>query len=217
MPAKLAPRSAGRWGTDIRRDIEAPVLVAAAGLSRRVNLGAGVPIYHIQDSSGLTQSGVGDVSVFAKVGLIDPATNDRHVGVALTPLVEIAGPAPTDGTSRVNWAVPISLEARATRSRVYGSAGYFSAGAVFGTGALEVTVNPHFLLTATVGESYATRVVDVTAGVGRHRTDVSMGAAMLVKPTVSLFVAVGHSFSGDPLVDGGPWIAGGVAFRFARR
>jgi len=68
--------SAGWWGTDTGREIEAPVVTAAAGLSPRVNLGAGVPIYHSQDASGVTQSGVGDVSLFAKVGLIDPATTE---------------------------------------------------------------------------------------------------------------------------------------------
>jgi hypothetical protein len=42
-------------------------------------------------------------------------------------------------------------------------------------------------------------------------------AAVLIKPGAAVFAAVSHAFSGTPAVDGGPWIAGGLSLRLARR
>lgn len=206
--------SAARWKTDAGTVIEAPILNVAAGLSPRVNLGAGVPFYRFTDTAGATESGIADVMLFGKIGLRSP---ESHVGVALTPVIDIAGQATTDGSSRVTWALPVSLERRSGDSRAYGSAGYWSNGAIFGTGALEFTVAPTVSLTGSLGYSYATRAASVPAGQNRYRTDLSGTVAVTPRPSFSVFGAVGHAFSGTPSIDGGLWIAAGASFRVKGR
>jgi len=217
MGATWLSVAAADWRSDSGRELEVPIVSIATGVAPRVSLGASMPVYHFQDVSGTTQNGIGDVPLFAKVVLMNPAEGSRHVGVALTPLVDVSSEAAADGASRVTWAVPVSVEARMTHARVYGSGGYFSSGAVFGTGALEVAIAPRVRVTATLGESYATRVDAAAVGASRHRTDISASAAVLVNRGAAVFAAVGHAFSGTPAVDGGPWIAGGLAVRLARR
>jgi hypothetical protein len=205
------------WNSDAGREVEAPIVSVATGLAPRVSVGVSMPVYYFQDSSGATQNGVGDVPLFAKIVLMDPGGGSHRVGVALTPLVDVSSEAAADGASRVTWAVPVSIEVRMKNARVYGSGGYYSSGAAFGTGALEVTVAPRVRITATLGESYATEVDAAAAGASRHRTDISATAAVLVSRTAAFFGAVGHAFSGTPTVDGGPWIAGGLSMRLGRR
>jgi|SRR5579863_670519 len=207
--------AAAEWSNDAGRVIDAPIVSVATGVSPRLSLGASLPAYFFQDSSGGTQTGIGDVPLFAKIVLINPAAS--AVGVAVTPLMEVNSGTPAAGTSRVTWAVPVSVEARMTGARVYASGGYFSSGAVFGTGALEVALAPRLRVTGLLGESYATNTVGLAAGTSRHRIDTSVMVTARASPSAAIFAAVGHAFSGQPTVDGGPWIAGGLSFRLSRR
>jgi hypothetical protein len=205
------------WRSDSGREIEAPITSVLTGVAPRLSLGASVPAYHFDAAGGGSQNGIGDVPIFAKLVVVNPADGEHHVGLAVTPLIDVSNEPVADGASRVTWAVPVSVEVRGTRSRVYASGGYFSSGAVFGTAALEVTAVPRVRLTATLGESYATSVTAIVAGASRHRIDASVSAAVAASRAAVLFVAAGHAFSGDPALDGGPWVAGGVAFRVSHR
>lgn len=208
--------SVGRWSSDAGRTLFAPALSFVAGIAPRTSLGASLSVYHFRDTAGATQSGVSDSSVFGKVALVDPATH--HAGLALTPIVEIFNQATSSGTTErhASFAVPVSVEARSEHARVYGSVGYFFDGVVFFTGAIELRAGSRFAVTATAGHTYATRQ-DVTVTTTRQRSDVSVAGAVLASTHVALFGAIGHSFSGDPVADGGPWVAAGVSIGRAVR
>jgi hypothetical protein len=207
--------AAAEWSSDAGRMIDAPIVSVVTGVAPRLSLGASLPAYYFQDPSGSTQAGIGDVPLFAKIMLVNPAASG--VGVAITPLMEVSSETPAVGASRVTWAVPVSVEARMTGARVYASGGYFSSGAVFGTGALEVALAPRLRVTGSLGESYATNTLGLAAGTSRHRIDTSVMVTMRASRAAAVFAAVGHAFSGQPTVDGGPWIAGGLSFQLSRR
>jgi len=207
--------AAAEWSSDAGRMIEAPIVSVATGVAPRLSLGASLPAYYFEDPSGVTQTGIGDVPLFAKIMLVNPAAGG--VGLAVTPLMEVSSQAPVAGASRVTWAVPVSVEARMTGARVYASGGYFSSGAVFGTGALEIALAPRVRVTGLLGESYATNTTGLAVGTSRHRVDTSVMVTVRASPAAAVFAAVGHAFSGQPTVDGGPWIAGGLSFRVSRR
>jgi hypothetical protein len=155
------------------------------------------------------------VSIFGKIGLVNPAAHG--VGVALTPIVvEYTTVTSTGSQRQAAWAVPVGLEARGTHGRVYGSIGYFSSGALFANGAGEWSLTSKFGLSGTLGVTRATGSAVQTAS-SLHRVDTSASAFVLPSPAVSLFVAVGRSFSGDPLLDGGPWVAAGIAIHHPKR
>lgn len=203
--------SAGEWNSPAGRAIEAPVTAVVAGVAPHVGVGAGVPVDTFRDNTGATSTGLGDVSLFAKVGVIDPASHT--VGIAVSPIVQIS--TPTDGTSgrEANWALPVSLEVRGAHGRVYGTGGYFSSGSVFASGAVELRPAPRLALTGMLGHTYAVRSDTVPLGESRHRTDVSGSVALLLSMRAAVFASVGHAFSGNAAADGGPWIAAGFAFR----
>lgn len=204
--------SVGEWNSPAGRAIILPSAAVIAGVAPRLGVGAALPVETFRDSTGTTSTSVGDISLFAKVGLVDPAAH--AVGLAVTPLIEIS--TPPDGSSgrQANWALPVSLEVRGAHGRVYGSAGYFSTGSVFVAAALELRPAPRFALTGTLGHTYATLASSVVAaGETRHRTDVSGTAAILLSTRAVFFGSIGHAFSGDAVADGGPWIAAGIAIR----
>ena len=213
----LAPRtvwlafSAGEWNSPAGRAIEAPVTAVVAGVAPRLGVGAALPIDTFRDTTGATTTGVGDVSLFAKIGVVDPS--EHTVGVAVSPILQIS--TPTDGTSgrQADWALPVSLEVRGAHGRLYGSGGYFSSGSLFASGAIELRPAPRLALTGLLGHTYAVQSSTVPAGETRHRTDISGGIALLLSMRAAVFASVGHAFSGNATADGGPWFAAGFAIR----
>lgn len=203
--------SAGEWNSPAGRAIEAPVTALVAGVSPRLGVGAALPIDTFRDTTGATTSGVGDVSLFAKIGVRDPATH--AVGIAVSPIIQISTPPDTASGRQASWALPVSLEVRGSHGRVYGSGGYFSSGSIFATGAIELRPAPRVALTGLIGHTYAVQSDTVTVSESRHRTDVSASIALLLSARAAVFASVGHAFSGNAAADGGPWVAGGFAVR----
>ena len=204
--------SIARWSTDDVRVLFAPSTLAMAGVSPRVDVGLSVPVYHLRDTTGATARGVGDVSLFTKVKLFDPA--ERTIGLAVAPVVVIF----EDATGRrATWAVPVSLEARNRAGRVYGSAGYFSSGAAFVNGAVDLNLSRIVVLTGVLGVAFATRTDEELGETNRRRTDASVALSAFAAPTIALSVSVGRSFSGNSALDGGPWIAASIAVGRTRR
>ena len=120
------------------------MLSTSVGVARRVQVAATLPISSVHYPDGFNTHGLGDAYFSAKVGV---RTSDRGVGVAVSPVVEVLSdgswPTPDGGTiGRVHWALPINLEYRGRGWRTYGSAGYFSRGAVFGSGTVDIGVGP---------------------------------------------------------------------------
>jgi hypothetical protein len=190
--------STAYWKATTGRQIDAPVLMAALGLSPRVQIGGSLPIYHFRDPNGLSANGVGTTSFYGKVMLLDPSAAGG-LGVAVAPLVEIA----PQSDQRFGWALPVNIEARAHRVRIYGSTGYFSRGSVFGTLAAEIPAGRRMTLTSNFGQSYAS---------GFHQTDIGVGLAVSASPKTSVFVNLGHTLTSDPAAAGGISFGGGVAF-----
>ena len=189
--------STAYWKADTAHQVDAPVFMGAAGLTRRAQVGASLPVYHFNDQAGFSASGVGTVTVYGKVMLLDSSTT-RAVGLAVAPLIEVA-----PGAERAfGWALPVNVEARADRFRVFGSAGYFSRGSIFGTAAVEVPTSRRTSLTGTFGESHAG---------DSNQTSVGVSLSVSVSPSTGFFVGLGHSSAAASLGNGGVSVGGGIS------
>ena len=152
-----------------------------------------------------------DVYMGAKYTLIDPTLTVSELGLAISPVVEVLSAGAIDG--RVHFALPVSVELRRLPFRIYGSAGYFTRGSIFGGTALEWTTDSGLSLTGTVMQSYSVKT-PTDVGAARQHADIGIGAAIPVGQRLSVFGSLGRSLTS---VDaGGASLAatGGLAMRF---
>ena len=200
---------AGYWRFAGGSLIDVPIVDVAFGVTDRFQLAATVPFYR-STYEGATSRGVDDVYLSGKFLAIDPAVNGGGFGLAVTPVIEILSPGFTD--DRVHWALPVSVELRAAPFRVYGATGYFSRGAVFGSGALEWTSPSGTMLTGALTHSVST--TGDTAGMSASRSDINVTIAQALTDAVSAYVGLGRSLT--PAEDGGTTIgiSGGLSFSF---
>jgi hypothetical protein len=188
--------SIGHWRTAMFRQTDVPTIDAGYGLSRHVQVGGSVPFYRASDPAGMPiGNGVGDVYLNAKVQL-RPTSDTHPVGFALIPVVEIVGEAGPDGR-RMHWALPGSMEIQGNGFRVYGTGGYFSRGALFASGALEVPMSERIVAFGSVTHSYSTRPdpLAVEMGLNQQRSDVTGGATCLISPSAVVFGSIGRTIS----------------------
>jgi hypothetical protein len=104
----------------------------------------------------------------------------------------------------VGWALPVNVETHRGDARIYGSAGYFSRGSVFGTIGADLPLTSRIFLSGTFGQSYARA--------GTHQTSIGVGASLGLTPTSGLFIGVGQTFMPPEIGPGGASIAGGMSF-----
>ena len=192
--------STGYWKAEGLRQIDAPVISAVVGLNHRVQVGGSLPIYHFRDATGLSESGLGNIAFYGKALIIDPATQSSGIGLAVAPLVEISSSSP----ERIGFALPLNVEIRRERLRMYGSGGYFSRGSVFGSFALEVPAGDRISITGTFGQSFA--------NAGSHQTSIGVSAGLSVSSTASFYIGLGKSFQPAVAGPGGTSLAGGASF-----
>ena len=192
--------STGYWKAEALRQIDAPVMSAVVGLNRRLQIGGSVPIYHFRDGTGLSESGIGNIAIYGKALIIDPASQANGIGVAVAPLVEISSSSP----DRIGWALPLNVEVRRERVRMYGSGGYFSRGSVFGSFAAEVPAGERVSITGTFGQSFA--------NAGSHQTSLGVSLGLSVSSSSSFYVGLGKSFQPAAAGPGGTSLAGGASF-----
>jgi hypothetical protein len=190
----------GYWRGASNRQIDAPVVSAAVGLSPRVHAGGSASFYHFRDAEGLSENGFGSFSLYGKFLIADPLRAPNAIGVAVTPLVEFS----PGSEAPVGWALPINLEARRGDMRVYGSTGYFSRGSVFATIAADIPISSRVYLNGTFGQSYARA--------GTHQTSLGIGASLGLTSTSGLFIGIGQTFMPSDIGPGGVSIAGGMSF-----
>ena len=204
------------WRTPSYREVDVPVIDGGVGIAPRVQFNFNVPYYHAGDSDGTVVRGIGDMYVSTKIQLKDPSAGDQRIGFALTPLLEILTYAPRPDASRVSWAIPASVELRRDRWRTFGSAGYFSRGALFASGALEVALTTRTAVTGTVSRSHSIRRDELSAELGleQSRTDVSGALSFALNPAVSAFGAVARTVSKQDANSSTLAVTGGVAFVF---
>jgi hypothetical protein len=177
------------------RVVDLPSIDSGFVLNRRLQVGMSVPYYYANASGDPVARGFGDVYFNAKYQLRAPSAT--RAGFALIPMVEVLSAAPPSGGSRVQWALPASIERQFSHWRAMGSGGYFSRGALFGAGAIEVELSKRVWATGSLSHSYSTRRDDLSAALGLHksRTDVSGGVSVALRPEVSVYGGLGRTIS----------------------
>jgi hypothetical protein len=189
----------GYWRGDSNRQIDAPVASAAVGISSRVQAGGSASFYHFRDADGISENGFGSFSLYGKFLIADPLRAPNAIGIAVTPLLELS----PGSDAPVGWALPVNVETHRGDARIYGSAGYFSRGSVFGTIGADIPLTPRVVLSGTFGQSYARA--------GTHQTSIGVGASLGLTATSGLFVGVGQTFMPAEMGPGGVSIAGGMS------
>lgn len=208
----------GYWRTPGFTEFDAPSFDIGVGLGRRVQIGASVPVYHASEPGGPIARGVGDLYLSSKIQLRDPAGGKgKRIGFAVIPVVEILSVAPATGGGRVSWALPGSIEVQRDGWRAYGSAGYFSRGSLFASGAVEFSLTDRAWVTGTISESRSNKRDDLSRALGfsKIRTDVSGGVTVAVSNTMALFGMVGRTISRQDPNSARLFITGGLSMNFA--
>jgi hypothetical protein len=189
--------SVGYWRLSSFTEVDAPSFDVAFGLTKRVQVGASVPVYHASAPGMPASRGIGDLYLSAKIQLREPSPGT--FGFAVIPLVQVLSAEPMIGTGRASWALPVSLEYQGTGWRTYGSTGYFSRGSLFASGAIEKALSNRLWVTGTLSQSHSVKD-DATAdslGLSANRTDVSGGLTWAASDAVALFGAIGRTLSRD--------------------
>jgi hypothetical protein len=187
----------GYWRTPGYREFDFPAIDGAVGLTRRVHVGMSVPVYHASEPGGPVARGLGDFYLSTKIQLRDPSAEQGRMGVAISPVLEVLSYAPGPEAGRVNWALPVSLEVQGDGWRVFGSTGYFSRGALFGSGAVEVTLSDRISAIGAISQSHSIKQDDLSTALGyaQSRTDVSGGVNVSVSPAMMVFGSIGRTLS----------------------
>ncbi len=208
--------SMGWYRSPLFHEFDAPIADGGFGLTDRVQFGFSVPYYHINEPGGPVFRGLGDLYLSSKVQLREPSVEHRGLGFAVTPVVQMLSSDPGAAGKRLNWAAPVSIELQRGGWRVFGSAGYFSQGSVFASGALEMAISEHVTLTGTVTQSHSTIEDDpaATLVLSRTRRDVGGGVTYLVNPAVALFGTVGRTISQQDANAASVVVSAGVSFNF---
>jgi hypothetical protein len=190
----------GYWTGESNRQIDAPVVSAAVGVSRRFQAGGSLSFYHFRDAEGIAENGFGNVSLYGKLQVLDPYRAPNAIGVAVTPLVELS----PGSEQTLGWALPVNVEAHRGNLRIYGSGGYFSRGSVFATVAADIPLASRVSLTGNFGQSYARE--------STHQTSVGIGASIGIAPTSGAYVGIGRTYMPSATGPGGVSVAGGLSF-----
>jgi hypothetical protein len=207
--------SFGYWKTPGYHELDVPVIDGGIGLARRVQFGFTVPYYHASAPGGPADRGLGDLYLSSKIQIQEPVEG-HQVGFAVSPMLEVLSYAPRPDVSRLGWAIPASLEVQRSGWRAFGSVGYFSRGALFASGALEVALSDRAWVTGSISESRSTERDDLSAalGVSKTRTDVSGGLSASVSPKLAIFGSIGRTISKQDSTSATVFFASGVSFSF---
>ena len=204
------------WRGPAFREFDLPMLDSGVALHKRVQVGMSFPYYYANEPGGPVARGFGNVYMTTKVQLRDPASH--AVGFAVTPMLEVLDSAPLPNGHRVNWALPANVEYRRDGWRAFGSGGYFSRGAVFGSGAIEATLSDHAWVMGSLSQSYSTKADALTEALAlpRGQTDLTGGLTVALSPNVAVYGTVGHTISNREINGGTLNLTGGVSFNFTR-
>ena len=190
----LLSLSSGYFRLPSVTEVDVPSFDVSYGLSKRVQAGMSVPVYHASVPGSAVVRGLGDLYLNSKIQLREPGAG---VGIAVVPLLQVLSAEPVDGGGRVSWALPVSLELQRPGFRVYGSTGYFSRGSLFASAALEVPVAERVWATGTLSQSHSMKD-DAEAdalGLSANRTDVSGGVTWAAADGLAIFGSLGRTLS----------------------
>lgn len=185
----------GLFKTPVYREIDLPTIDSGVAVHRRVQIGMSVPYYRASVAGMPVSRGFGDIYLSAKIQLREPSA--ARAGFGIIPMVEVLSVEPPDGGSRVTWALPASIELQRQGWRFYGTGGYFSRGAMFGSGAVEIELSDRTWLNGAISQSYSLHHDDLSAALGLHktRTDVSGGVTFALRPDAGIYTSVGRTIS----------------------
>jgi len=204
----------GYWRMSGSSQTNVPMLGAGLGVTDRLGVSATVPFYRT-NVAGTTARGMDDVYLGASYNLLDPTLTVREVGLSVGTVMEVLSAGATDG--RVHFAIPVALELRRAPFRVYGTAGYFTRGAVFSGATLEWS-SRNWIVSGLLTQSRSIKA-DTTLdsmAVSRQRADVMATVTHSIGRSATGYVGVGRSLTS--LADGGTSLAlnGGISVRFSR-
>ena len=207
----------GYWRSTLGHQWDVPSLDAGFAPMPKLQLGISAPVSHATYLDGYTTRGLGDMYVSAKYGLINPESNKSKFGLAVSPVLEILSSAPvgdTAGIGRVQWAIPVTAERRFDKFRVYGAGGYFSRGAIFASGALEVPVNQKVTVTGTLSHSRSLTddPLSDAMGLSKTRLDLSGGIMYVMTSSAVMFASLGRTISQTDANASTLAVSGGVSF-----
>jgi hypothetical protein len=209
--------SFGYWRTPLAREIDVPMVDGGVGLTRRVQVGFSVPFYHVGEPGGPLTRGLGDLYLNAKIQLRDPSTSANGVGFAVIPVLEILSFQPGPEESRVQWALPASVEVQREGWRAFGTAGYFSRGALFAAAGGELALSERAWLVGAITQSHSVETDNLSAALGfaKTRTDVSAGLTVSATPSLAVFGSVGRTISRQDDSSATLALTAGVSYSFA--
>jgi hypothetical protein len=204
------------WRGPAFHEFDLPMVDSGVAIHQRIQVGMSFPYYYAGEPGGPVTRGLGNLYMTTKVQLRDPASHP--VGFAVTPMLEVLDSAPLTGGSRVNWALPANVEYRSEGWRAFGSGGYFSRGALFGSGAIEAALSDRAWVMASLSQSYSTKADELTAALAlpRGQTEVTGGLTVAVNPMMAVYATVGHTISNREMNAGTLNLAGGVSFNLTR-
>jgi hypothetical protein len=217
----VAPRSGwagfsiGYYKSTFGRQFDVPSADVGYGLTPRVQVGFSMPYYRAS-YGGATAAGLGDAYVNAKVNFVDATKRSRHFGLAVIPVLEILSGMP-DGTGRYSWGLPVSAEIQQGRVRLYGAGGYFSRGAIFGSGAVEWASARGYTVTGTLTDGYSlkTDLFSDALGLNRRRVDASASVSHALTSSIAAYGGVGRTLSRTDANSTRISVSGGVVMMFS--
>ncbi len=172
-----------------------PSTAFSIGMTTRVQVQASLP-YQYSGASAVypTAIGFGDAYVGAKVLLTKPAA---PVSIAVTPTAEIlTAQAAADGTSRVNWVLPVSAEMPVGPVRAFAAAGYFTRGAVFVGGGVTAPLGERVMVLASLSDSHPTGNELMPDGTpAGSQVDIGGGVYCTLSERLTVFGSVGRTIS----------------------
>jgi hypothetical protein len=185
----------GLFRTPVYREVDLPTIDSGVAIHRRVQIGMSVPYYRANVAGTPVARGFGDMYLSAKIQLREPTPT--RAGFGIIPMIEVLSVDPPDGSSRVTWALPASIELQRQGWRVYGTAGYFSRGAMFASGAVEIELSERTALNGAISQSYSVHHDDLSAALGLHkaRTDVNGGFSFAFRPDAAIYTSIGRTIS----------------------
>jgi len=214
----LAPGSAAltisvtRWSGAGTSEVDAPIVDAAFGLTKRFQLNA--TIAHVVGSVDGTGpvGGLGTSYFSAKVALLD----SPDVKLAVSPLLEVLGEGAVEslatGESRYQIGLPVSIEVARGAVRLFAATGFFTRGAWFGGGGAGFQLTRRMGASMSVSRSWAKTGVE---GVHRDRSEISGGVFYFVKPQIAVYGSVGHTIATTDENGAGMSVGTGVTFLLA--
>jgi hypothetical protein len=207
----------GYWRSTFGHQWDLPSLDAGLSVHRRVQVGFSAPVSIARYTDGSSARGLGDLYFSTKVGLIDPDRPGQRYGVAVVPVVEVlSSGSVSSGERRLHWALPVTVERRFDAFRVYGSTGYFSRGAFFAAGALELPVSDRVVAMGALSHSRSLQEDQLSdvMGLSQNRLDLTGGAAFVLTPSIMAFGSAGRTISRTDANASSVALSGGLSFSF---